>query len=255
MKKLFATLLALALLASCCAALAEAPKFEGEGYDSPEAAVEAYIEAFNAGDAWGMLSTFAVETAVDHVDQKAVVERMHAWPPATAEATPVFNDYSRDVAILARVGQLVDSLRQSMLTYAWPEDYGEYTGATVIFKSDNVSEEIEAFYAGFAASDFVDWAGKVSVTGYLTPEELGLAELFQNEKNQTRIEQNRIMYGTDELAERAALLNVAGKQGVQFMQCARFGDRWYNYTTSGNLAILAGINKYCGGLLLAPSER
>ena len=35
---------------------------EGPGYDSPEEAVTAYLEAMKNGDARGMLSTFAIET-------------------------------------------------------------------------------------------------------------------------------------------------------------------------------------------------
>ena len=38
-----------------------AGSFEGPGFDSPEDAALAYIEAFNAGDVQGMISTFAIE--------------------------------------------------------------------------------------------------------------------------------------------------------------------------------------------------
>ena len=84
MKKLFVCLLALLLTIPALAeasdalrprrdeAVEDAPdvtlaglRFEGEGYESPEEAVAAYLEAMRNGDVAGMLSTFAIETYVE----------------------------------------------------------------------------------------------------------------------------------------------------------------------------------------------
>ena len=54
---------------------------EGPGYDSPEEAVTAYLEAMKKGDARGMLSTFAIETYVAEMDAQAYLERMWAFTP------------------------------------------------------------------------------------------------------------------------------------------------------------------------------
>ena len=254
MKKLFATLLALALLASCCAALAEAPKFEGAGYDSPEAAVEAYIEAFNAGDVWGMLSTFAIETAVDHMDQKAAIQRIGAWQSTIREGAPVFNGYSRDLAVAQRVGAITNALNSSMLTYAWPEDFNTFDGMPVHFNGDDADARIDAFLGGFAASDFAGWIGQVALERFVTAEDLGVGEAYFNESSQTNLARFAKACGCDELEERAAILNAAGRQYVQFMQCVRYGDRWYNYSQMPMLAHVCSIDVTTGGLVALPDS-
>ena len=72
MKKLLICLLALMLAA--IPALGEGTEtgaIEGPGFDSPEEAVSAYLEALKNGDAAGMLSTFAIETYVAEMDAQA----------------------------------------------------------------------------------------------------------------------------------------------------------------------------------------
>lgn len=249
MKKLFAMLLALALLVSCCAALAEAPKFEGEGYDSPEAALGAYIEALNAGDVWGMISTFAVETAVDHMDQKAAIQRTKVWQAAIREGAPVFNGYSRDLAVAQRVGAITNALNYAMLTYAWPEGFDAFDGMPVQFNGDDADARIDAFLGGFASSDFAGWTGQVALEHYVTAEDLGMAEIYFNESNQANLARFAKVCGCDELEERAAILSAAGRRYVQFMQCVRYGDRWYNYSQMPSLAHLCNIDVMTGGLV------
>ena len=43
-------------------------KLEGTGYDSPEKAVEAYVNYLKEGNLKGIISTFAVESYVDNYD-------------------------------------------------------------------------------------------------------------------------------------------------------------------------------------------
>ena len=69
MKKPIVFLLILALACSFLPfAAAESGRLEGAGYDTPEEALLAYIDALNRGDVGGMLSTFALESYVEHAD-------------------------------------------------------------------------------------------------------------------------------------------------------------------------------------------
>lgn len=70
------------------AADGSAHAFEGSGFDSPEEAVTAYLEAMQEGDVQGMLSTFAIETYVDNVDAQTYLTRMGAFVPDDQEACP-----------------------------------------------------------------------------------------------------------------------------------------------------------------------
>lgn len=132
MKKLLVCLLALLLAAAPAlgeeAADGSAHAFEGSGFDSPEEAVTAYLEAMQEGDVQGMLSTFAIETYVDNVDAQTYLTRMGAFVPDDQEGVPLSNAYAREIAISRRYAGLADQLYMQYLYYSWPEEYGEFTG-------------------------------------------------------------------------------------------------------------------------------
>ena len=54
-------------------------RIEGSGYDSPEAAARAYVEALSRHDLDGMLSSFAVETLVEKLDPEKYVIHLRSW--------------------------------------------------------------------------------------------------------------------------------------------------------------------------------
>ena len=56
-------------------------KMEGAGYKTPEDAVMAYAEYLKNGDMEGMISTFAVESYVEHFDMRAHLEYYDSYFP------------------------------------------------------------------------------------------------------------------------------------------------------------------------------
>ena len=54
---------------------------EGQGYDSPEACMEAYMEYMKNGDYQGMLSCFSIESTVENYDMEKYVENMECLIP------------------------------------------------------------------------------------------------------------------------------------------------------------------------------
>lgn len=64
-----------------------ATKLEGSGFDSPEAAMQAYLDGLLNGDAEKAISSFAIETFTAHFDWKTCAERRSMYLP---------NSYSPD---------------------------------------------------------------------------------------------------------------------------------------------------------------
>ena len=122
---------------------------EGPGYDSPEEAVTAYLEAMKKGDARGMLSTFAIETYVSEMDAQAYLERLRVFSP-TNGSMPLGGEYQRQVAVAMRYGQLANILAYQWMLYSWPEGYEEFDGYAVSLSEDGA---VEAFLAGLAEND------------------------------------------------------------------------------------------------------
>lgn len=50
-------------------------KMEGDGFDTPEEALTAYIEAFKKMDMNGMISVYAMESFLENLDLEALVEK------------------------------------------------------------------------------------------------------------------------------------------------------------------------------------
>ena len=122
---------------------------EGPGYDSPEEAVTAYLEAMKKGDARGMLSTFAIETYVSEMDAQAYLERLTVFSP-TNGSLPLGGDYQRQVAVAARYGQLAESLAYQWMLFSWPEGYEAFGDESIAFQEDG---DAEAFLTELAEND------------------------------------------------------------------------------------------------------
>ena len=95
-----------------------AGRLEGNGYDSPEDAVLAYIEALNRGDVGGMLSTFALESYVEHADPSVQINVRGFFLTHDLLSIPCPDDYSRSLVLHARYGSLATSLLQSVVECA-----------------------------------------------------------------------------------------------------------------------------------------
>ena len=74
-------------------------KCEGAGFDSPDDAVQSYIDALNAGDVPAMLSTFAIETYVDNMDAVEAIDRIRSVNTAGYYTVPVVGPYIRGILI------------------------------------------------------------------------------------------------------------------------------------------------------------
>ena len=223
---------------------------EGPGYDSAEEAALAYIEAFNAGDVPGMLSTFAIETYVDHVDRQATMERLHAFAITAQDTNPMPTPYVRDLLVSERYGEIAERLNTQYLLYAMPEEYGDDPYRAVPFKSDDRSQEIRNFLSAFDSSPVNAWIGNIAFVGFVSPEEL-VGEVFMSETNQQNIEKQAACRGCDEIAELILQIQIGGEDWYQCLECGRYGDRWYVQSLMGNVMALLGLDSYSSGLVPA----
>ena len=158
MKKLLAILMVLALLAP--AALAEI-RHESEGYDSPEAAVEAYVEALNRGDVDDMIAAFAIESFVDRCDAETALQYLQSINPMLLAAVPVNGAYSRSLLINARRAQIANRLFQQYIQISAQLD----NMAVPLQESAERQEMLEKF----ANSPANAWEGNVELVGWVNP--------------------------------------------------------------------------------------
>ena len=229
--------------------------YEGAGYATPEEAAQAYITARQAGDVSAMLSTFAIETYVDSYDAEAFLARIHAFFPNYYVSVPVIDEYSRGILISQRVAELSNAHFQQYLRYQWPsESYGEYEGYHPLpLKGE---EEISAFINGLSDPEKAARQTDLEFLEFLSVDELDarlgtdVAEMYYTETNQALLARQMAASNCEELAEIIARVRFGGEEGYLFLQCARYGDRWYNFSCSSNIANLLGISVLDSGLVL-----
>ena len=238
MKKLLAILTVLALLAP--AALAEI-RHESEGYDSPEAAVEAYVEALNRGDADGMISAFALETFVDHCDAEAAMQRLQSISPVTFITMPVNGAYSRSLLINARRAQITNSLMQQYIQIS-----AHLENMTVPLQDAAARQEMLDRFANSPANA---WEGNVKLVGWVNPALL--SDKIAYPMNMVSAMLQSAYYDPDDLAWEVARINVAGEDAVLLVQCAKYGDRWYIAELGGIPGMVLGIPTTAAGMIFA----
>lgn len=84
---------------------------EAEGFNSPQESAKAYLEGLKANDLNSMISTFAVESYVDHSDLQAQVEFYNMYFFMSQEINlPVTDDFSRDLNIQSRKKEIVQEI-------------------------------------------------------------------------------------------------------------------------------------------------
>ena len=245
MKKLLICLLALLLAA--VPALGEGTEtgaIEGPGFDSPEEAVSAYLEALKNGDAEGMLSTFAIETYVAEMDAQADLERMGVFQPSYGMRLPLGGDYQRQVAVAVRYGQLAESLAYQWMLFSWPEGYEAFGDESIAFQEDG---DAEAFLTELAENDAAARWQEMEVVGFVEPE---LMSTQYSDGAESRARQ-AASHGCDEIVSVVAKLDIGGEEWYQCMDAARYGEKWYNLSLIGYIGHLLGLSLYSGGLVPA----
>ena len=241
MKKLLAMLMILILLAP--AALAEI-NHENEGYDSPAAAVEAYVEALNRGDVDDMISTFAIETFVDRCDAEAAMQYFQSINPMLLAVVPADSAYVRSLLINARQAQIANRLFQQYIH--------------ISAQLDNVSVPLQDSAARremldrFGSSPANAWKGNVKLAGWVNPALL--SDNIVNPVNMVSAMLQSAYFDPDDLAWEVAHIKLAGEDALLLMQCVKYGDRWFNEELSGMLGAVLGIPVTDAGMIFAGSS-
>ena len=240
MKKLPVVLLILLLalgLFVCANAEENVPaatRLEGPGYDTPEEAVMAYIDAMNRGDVSGMLSTFAIESYVAYADPVLRLQYLGRYQMYNAwSTTPLKDEFVRSLAVINRGNYIAGLFKQSYLAYALKEDYSAFA------KQDTAAARAE-LEEQFRASPLNNMAGHVEFVRWVSPAALTEGKIMKPGIGGDTIEM-LASAGGDDYTELVAELRINGLPACQAMQCVRYRDRWYNLDLNTRTAIMSNL--------------
>lgn len=212
---------------------------EGNGYESPEEAVTAYLDAFQQGDIYKMLSTFAVETFVENYSVEKQIERMRSYSPK--QYIPAVSEYAQHLNLEIRRSRITDYIRRQYLTLTNSKTVDDTT-----FLWDE-SMSISDFVADIFAMDDSDIFASFEFDNvFYNPE-----ELYDNFNSENNLRVRNILqgvYGCDDLKSVVAEFSVNNIPYILCMDVGCYGKSWYNVEFIGNIGSILGLSYINGGI-------
>jgi hypothetical protein len=184
------------------------------GFETPEEAVQEYLEGVAQADIERVLEATAVDEMADGYRFDQYVERLNAFGPQMDG--PVHSPFFADVQ---RADWTAGLLRQTrMLAYSLlaPEALREVLEGTTLFDVD------EAWAADLVAELDEARLSNLVVAAIFVPD----PEVYDSSRHLELRALNASLHGADEAAERVALFAFEGDMYAVGFTLLRYGDRW-----------------------------
>lgn len=215
-------------------------KIEGPGFDTPEAAAEAYLTALRDQDIDAMVATFAVESYADNYDLQAMYDRFQAYVPSFEMLFPSSNSYNTDMNTETRQATIINQIAKQYMFYNVPSI--DMWTTTLITDEPDLVADLEEDTGHYVFAD-------LKITGTQSPEEL--SEVYTSERNQENIAAQAKPYGADaeDVTTVVITFEADGEKWYFCPQLIRYEDNWYIQTINGNLAAILGLETSLGGIV------
>lgn len=223
------------------------PKAEGEGYDSPEDAAEAYLMALKDADLNRMLSTFAVESYVENLDYEALLNRMKTYNPSYEHVEmPSANAFMKALNLEKRRSNITTNIMQQYLILCGSDfDFNE-----IVRLEDEAA--VSAFVAQMSGALDDTKLSSIELLGFAPPEEL--SEHYMQETNQETMKSQAKPYGSEQISSCAAVFEMDGVLHMLCLDAILYEDKWYVFQFQGNIGALIGIASDMQGLAVLGNE-
>lgn len=225
------------------AALAEGKaRVEGPGFDTPEQAAEAYLDALKRADVDQMISTFAMETYVERFGFEKYINYVNAYTLSMEQRLPPANDFTKGVNLAQRQGNLAMAIYRQYLAL-FIDDMTILEGNPLRLTDEETAELARTLADPACLQDL----STLRLVEFVPPAQL--SDLYDSEQNRKNIALRTEAFGADELTDVAARVEIGERRFLFFFHVARYGDRWYILGHAGNLASLMGTSAFYGGIL------
>lgn len=212
------------------------------GFDTPEAAVRAYLDGLRAGDLSRMMDTFAVDNYLDHYI--SVLKSKNGLGIAeTASAmremvqSPAAKKFYERASVKNRESSIADNILSQYTAICCPDLISD---PVYMEENGEAGRFVEQLSAQMKGTDF----SSLKLVGFLTPEEVLAACDFSyepKEYQQLMLSMAEI-YGEDQVVNPVAVIDIAGEKSILIFETAEYGGKWYNTELGGNLAELINVD-------------
>ncbi|MFT4107511.1 MAG: hypothetical protein QM657_17275 [Lacrimispora sp.] len=201
-------------------------------------AAKAYLEGFKAYEPDQMISTYAVESYVDHYDLQASLEDAQGYVFMHQEFNlPAANDFSRSFNIQSRKEQVIrDIARQYAALHIINEGY---FGNSDLLKNEDTSDES-------ISSEQIDLSS-MKILGYIPPEEL-LKEYDTDSLLNAKAQQTKVC-GADGVGSSVVTFEFNGNKYCFCFDAVQYENKWYIRRLGGDISTLLGIPNDLVGIM------
>jgi len=211
------------------------------GFDTPEAAIRAYLEGLRDSDLDRMISAFAVERSAENLDFEAYVEWLQIYTPEMG--MPNVNELVTAMNVETRRAHVVDMITQQYFLLCFPErDMAE----------TQTVEDASTFTSQFTEALNAPDLQTLELLGFIPPELLDVDERYASEGNQEHIALLVEIAGADQLESRVAVFELNGNKHLLFVETINYGGEWFVGQFGGGLSRALGFPPFMQGI--APSE-
>ncbi|MBQ9148134.1 MAG: hypothetical protein IJX69_01065 [Oscillospiraceae bacterium] len=220
--------------------------FEGEGFASPEDAIEAYLAALSQGDVAGMTSTFAVETFVDNFDVETMLERNSAYSVSMYQIFRNDNGYTQALNVARRYASVTTEFSEAYFTITGnAEKFGPVSRVESGSEAEFMDAIMEAEWLEILADMEVNWIymdGEMTkIDEKLDPAGEQLSKLLPSYMD---------MYGCEAYSMALVDLTIDGQDYLLSLDVACYDGVWYICQQSGLPGTLLGMDGTSGGFAL-----
>ena len=222
---------------------------EGEGYESAEEAVTAYLNYLKEGNLEGVISTFAVESYVDNYDMDEYFEYMQQFNPFIAnggQMTTGFyfdSDMARDLNIESRRAYILYNLHKQLMQIISHETDEEEIVETIsdgrLYTFDEDScKSVMKFLSTDPELDSID------IGNFLEHEDFGLPD----DGIKRTMKSLKKRWGAD-VEQVIVELEIADEDYTLFMLCVCYDGKWYIAEFNNPTALALGTKPNDRGLV------
>ncbi|MCR5268835.1 MAG: zinc ribbon domain-containing protein [Lachnospiraceae bacterium] len=223
-------------------------RLEGAGFDTPEAAIEAFARAYSEKDIDKMYKCCAQESYAEHATVEKRIEFLQSWTPTLKMISGESRESLR-VGAESRRAQLFNSFFYNMFLYP----VFHRMDAEDLFYMTFTEQQLQEM--GISAGDItLDHLGSIQYEGLISVEEFciktgneRLWDSYTNESTRKNLSQQEDMYGGN-IEEQAAKLTIDGKRYYLFVAAIEYDGKWYVRDTGTMVGALLALETSRGGL-------
>lgn len=209
------------------------------GFDSPEAAVKAYLEGLQNQDLDHMMRSFAIENYIDGCSLQAQTEFMMLYRFGQQSVDfPSGHDFARSLDLESRRSAVTSSIKWQFAILCGLE-MELFVSSSGGLTPEDVTAQISKQLNALDLSS-------LKISGFVPPS--SLFEYFDEEANQNNLMKRAELIGANQFESRIGIIEIGKRRYLMFFDTIEYDGRWYLLELGGYCAQLAGISTDLPGI-------